>query len=142
MSDDPELRRVAELLVARREGRLAEAETEELALYVDEQPELVEQARARLAELILPPSAGATGDTDRAWLERVHDDRALTRAHSTTWTRAERGFGLALVGGGWVFALFGWAAGPLVALVGVALLIASFLRVRLMNRDPYDRIEQ
>ena len=54
----------------------------------------------------------------------------------------ERGLGLTLVFGGWGLALFGVAAGWMMTLVGVALLLGSFIRVRLANRDPYDRIEQ
>ena len=145
-SEDPELRRIAELLVGQREGRLDDAELEELALYVDEQPALVKQARGRLGQLVLPrqthaPSQ-APGHQDQAWLERVHGDHALARAHQTSWTRMERGLGLTLVFGGWGLALFGVAAGWMMTLVGVALLLGSFIRVRLANRDPYDRIEQ
>ncbi len=142
MSDDPELRRIAELLVHQREGRLDAAEHEELALYRDEQPELVDQARAHLSELVLPTPLNPTSDVDRAWLERVHGDRALTQAHQTSWTRLERGLGLALVGGGWVLAFAGLSAGPILALAGIAVLIGSFLRVRLTTRDPYDKIDQ
>jgi hypothetical protein len=142
MAEDPELRRVAELLVQQRAGRLADAETEELALYVDEQPSLVEAARARLGELMLPTSRDAPSDDDPAWLDRLHGDRALAEAHSTPRTRAERGVGLGLIGVGFGLAIFGWWVGPVMAGVGVLTLLASFIRVRVTARDPYDRIER
>lgn len=142
MSEDPELRRVAELLVQQRAGRLADAECEELALYVDEQPALVEAARARLGALVLPTSRDAPSDEDRAWLERLQGDQALAQAHSTPRTRLERGVGLGMVGVGFGLAIVGWWAGPVLAGVGVLTLLASFIRVRVTTRDPYDRIER
>lgn len=141
MFDDPELRRIAELLVCQREGRLADAEHEELELYLDQQPELVEQARAQLGALVLPTPTGAS-EIDRAWLERVHGDRALTQAGQTRRTRLERGLGVGLVAGGSMLALGGTSLGLAAILAGVALLLVSFIRVRLTTRDPYDQIEQ
>jgi hypothetical protein len=55
MDEDPELRRIVELMAGEREGRLEEAETVELALYREEQPALAEAARASLA---LRPALG------------------------------------------------------------------------------------
>lgn len=141
MSDDPELRRIAELLAAERESRLDEAEEVELALYRDEQPALVERARAQLGSLILPTPA-RPGSDDRAWLARVEQDEALARAHHTPWTRAERGVGLALIAGGWLTAIGGFAVGPFAVLAGIVLLLFSFVRVRLTRTDPYDQIER
>jgi hypothetical protein len=142
MSDDPELRRIAELLVRQRQGRLADAELEELALYLDEQPALVEHARAHLGELVLVQPTGVAEGEDRAWLERVRGDRALSWAKQTPQARIERSLGLALVGAGVVGVFAGVPFGIYVALGGSVLLLGSFLRVRLTTRDPYDQIEQ
>lgn len=141
MADDPELRRVAELLAAERSGSLDDAEEVELSLYRDEHPSLVAHAQARLGALVLPSSTPPGAD-DRAWLARHQQDESLARAHHTPWTRAERGTGLALIAGGWLAAIGGFMVGPFAVLAGIVLLLFSFVRVRLTRSDPYDQIER
>lgn len=141
MSDDPELRRVAELLAAERSGSLDEAETVELSLYRDEHPSLVGEAQARMGALVLPTPAHA-GPDDRTWLARHEQDESLARAHATPFTRVERGAGLALIGGGWLAAIGGFVVGPFAVLAGIVLLLVSFIRVRLTRSDPYDQIDR
>jgi len=135
--EDPELQRVTELLARERSGQLDDAGHEELALYTDH-PELIEQAHARVPAVLVP---GASDD--RAWLARVQDDEALARANQTTRTRIERGLGASMMVGGWLIGMLGSPVGVVLAGAGVALVLASFLRVRLANRrDPYDEIKR
>lgn len=131
MSDDPELRRVAELLAAERSHALDEAEAVELALYRDEQPSLVAGAQTQLAV-----------SDDKAWLARHEQDESLARAHATPFSRVERGVGLALMAGGWLAAIGGFVVGPFAVLAGIVLLLFSFIRVRLTRSDPYDQIDR
>lgn len=131
MSDDPELRRVAELLAAERSHTLDEAEVVELALYRDEHPSLVAGAQAQLGPA-----------DDRGWLVRHEQDESLARAHATPFTRVERGAGLALIAGGWLAAIGGFVVGPFAVLAGIVLLLFSFIRVRLTRSDPYDQIDR
>jgi ferric-dicitrate binding protein FerR (iron transport regulator) len=140
MDEDPELRRIVELMAGEREGRLEEAETVELALYREEQPALAEAARASLA---LRPALGLGPPADEgAWVERVRAGQALEAAERAPRTRGERAAGLALVAGGLALSMIGWAGGSVMLIVGLSLLLGSFIRVRLSSRDPYDRIKQ
>jgi hypothetical protein len=91
--------------------------------------------------VLASPSGVAEGE-DRAWLERVREDRALSWAKQTPQARIERSLGLMLVGSGSVLGLFVTTFGIYMVLTGAALLLGSFLRVRLTTRDPYDQIEQ
>jgi hypothetical protein len=135
--DDPELQRITELLVRERSGQLDDDGREELALYID-RPELIEQAQARLPAVLVPG-----GSDDRAWLARVHDDEALVRANQTPRTRVERGVGVGMIIGGWIVGVLGSPIGVVLAAGGAALVLTSFLRVRLANRrDPYDEIKR
>ncbi|MFO7563342.1 MAG: hypothetical protein R6X02_11925 [Enhygromyxa sp.] len=135
--EDPELQRVTELLARERSGSLDDAGREELALYGD-QAELVEQAHARVPALLVPG-----GSDDRTWLARVRDDEALVRANSAPRTRLERGVGVAMIAGGWVVSVLGSPIGAVLAGAGAALVLASFIRVRLaQRRDPYDEIKR
>jgi len=140
MEEDPEGQRIAELLAGEREGRLVAAESVELALYREEQPELVAAARVWVEKSPIH-GLGPVAD-DGAWLERIRAGQALEAAERAPRTRGERAVGLALVAGGWALSLVGWMGGSVMLVVGIALLLGSFIRVRLARRDPYDRIKQ
>jgi hypothetical protein len=137
-TEDPERRRVAELLLLQRDGGLDEAEQIELALYRDEHPELLPAAEALAGEAERVTALG------HGWLARVEADKALRKAESTPWTRRERVAGAVLLVGGWLATITGAAIGPALALTGFAILLASLIRVRLArgHRDPYDDIKQ
>ena len=80
---------------------------------------------------------------DQAWLGRVQADEALVRANQAPRTRIERGSGVAMIVGGWLIGMLGSPIGLVLAGAGVALVLASFVRVRLGNRrDPYDEIKR
>ena len=131
---DPEARRVAELLRRVRSEQVTDAEREELALYVEERPELAR----RIEEEHQRRQLGGT------WLARVEADQRLAAAESTPLVTAERGLGLVMTIGG--FALMPML--PAVSLIGmiggVGLLTWSFTRVRLKTykHDPYRDIDK
>lgn len=142
MTDDPELARVTELLAAERTGTIDDAGREELALYGD-QPELLAHARARVPALVAPASAtGPAGHQDQAWLARVREDEAIVQANQARRTKIERGLGAGMIVGGWTLTMFGSALGVVMGGVGVLLVLASFVRVRIQQRDPYDEIKR
>ncbi len=133
--EDPEQRRVVELLLRERHGRLDEAEQVELALYREEQPGLVDAAQAQAAELARVDALG------QGWLARVEADEALRKATKSPRARGERVGGFVLMGVGGVAGLAGSIAGPILIIAGLALVIGSLARGR-GRPDPYDQIEQ
>ncbi len=126
---DAEEHRIDELLAAQTRGTASQAETEELALYVRQRPEL----RARVEEAV------RTGTLGQGWLERVERDHQVHLAEAAPRARLERGVGLGLAGAGMV----AWFLSPLVGapLVGLGTLVVlySLVRVRLRTHeiDPY-----
>jgi hypothetical protein len=134
MDDDPEQRRVVELLLRQRRGLLEDAEQVELDIYRGEQPELVSAAEAQAEQAAL----------GQGWLARVEADEALRKAERTPGTRIERAAGVVLLGAGWLATIAGWQLGPVMVVGGIVILIASMIRVRVGRgrRDPYDDVKQ
>ena len=126
---DAEDLRIDELLAARARGEATAAQAEELALYLEQRPELrerVEQA-ARQAEL------------GQGWLQRVEADHQVQLVEQAPRARLERAAGLGLVGLGFVLSFLApIAGGPLLGL-GTLVLLYSIVRVRLGTHavDPY-----
>jgi len=131
MSDDPEVRRVSELLDRITRGELSEAEAEELELYAAADPELraVIEARSRQAAL------------GGGWLARVEADHAVARVERSSGVMLVRGVAVAMV----VAGLFASGAAPVVGssllLVGLAVLLFSWIRVN-HRHDPYKDIQR
>lgn len=132
--DDPERQRVAELLGRVTRGEVSEAEREELALYVEAEPEL-RQAIARSEE---------QGRLGSGWLARVEADHAIAEVESSPRTMIERGVGLALFFGGLVASFAAPITGSVALLAGLLLLVASFIRVRVATHrsDPYKDVQR
>jgi len=123
-----------ELARASAEGRASEAEREELALYVPDEPErrvLVERARAQQQ----------LGD---GWLARVEADDALAAADRHRTVRLERGLGVGLLLAGLVAAPFAPVFAVVATAAGGTAIVASLLRARWLagQRDPYRDIER
>lgn len=131
VSDDPELRRVSELLDRLTRGELSEAETEELELYAAADPELRAVIEARSRQAVL----------GGGWLVRVEAEHALARAERSPGVLAVRGAALAMLLAG----LFAASAAPLVGagllVVGLAVLLFSWIRVN-HRHDPYKDIQR
>ncbi|WAS98595.1 hypothetical protein [Nannocystis punicea] len=131
MADDPEARRVSELLDRITRGELSEAETEELELYAQGDPELRAVIAARTSQAAL----------GGGWLARVEADHRIARAERSPRVLLERGLGGLLVALGVV----AWAAapvlGPALAVAGLGLLVYSWIRVN-HSQDPYKDIQR
>ncbi|MCA9712310.1 MAG: hypothetical protein KDK70_41120 [Myxococcales bacterium] len=128
-SSDVEERRIEALLAAQTRGSASAAEAEELALYVQQRPELrerVEQARRH-------------GELGQGWLERVERDHQVQLAEQAPRARLERGLGLGLAGVGMVLWLLSPVIGAPVVGMGTLVLLYSIVRVRLQTHatDPY-----
>lgn len=132
-ADDPERDRVEALLQRKLRGDATEAETEELAMYAADRPDL----RAHIE------AEAGRGPLGKDWLARVHQDNAIARVEGSKRAKIERGVGLALALGGWAATLVLPSAG-LVAGLGLAIVLYSLVRVRLANHanDPYKDIVQ
>jgi hypothetical protein len=126
---DVEDLRIEELLAAQARGDTTEAQTEELALYVEQRPEL----RARAEQAV------RHGELGQGWLSRVEADHRVELVEQTPRVHLERGVGLGLVALGFVLAFVVPVGGaPLIGL-GMLVLLYSFVRVRLRTHaiDPY-----
>jgi hypothetical protein len=134
MGNEPEQERINALLDRVARGVLTEAESEELALYTVERPEL----RAEVA------TRARRADLGAGWLARVEADQQIARLETARPVRIERGVGLALMVGGALALPFAPAAGPAIAVLGLLVLVASFVRVRLatLKNDPYKDVQQ
>jgi hypothetical protein len=121
MADDPEARRVSELLDRITRGELGEAEAEELELYAQHDPEL----RAAIAARTQQATLGG------GWLARVEADHRIL----------ERGLGGLLVALGWLTWVAAPALGPGMVVVGLGLLVYSWIRVN-HRQDPYKDIQR
>lgn len=127
---DIEDRRIDELLAAQTRGTATEAETEELALYVTQRPEL--QARV--------DKAVRDGELGEGWLERVERDHQVQRVEQSPRARLERGVGVGLAGVG---LLLWYVASPVTGApvlgIGALVVLYSLIRVRLATHatDPY-----
>lgn len=131
MSDDPETRRIQELLDRITRGGLSEAEAEELELYAADDPEL----RAAIATRTRQATLGA------GWLARVEADHPLARREPTPGTILERRIGLGLLAG----AVGLWFLMPLLGagafILGLGVLLVSLIRHDRRN-DPYKDIQR
>jgi len=126
---DAEDRRIEQLLAAQTRGRATEAETEELALYVEHRPDL----RQRVEQAV------RDGELGRGWLDRVERDREVEQTEQAPRARVERGLGLGMA----VVGMVAWVPLPLLGgpllLLGTLVLLYSLVRVRLAThaKDPY-----
>ncbi len=129
--DDPEAARVQALLMRQLEGNASDAETEELALYASDRPDL----RNHIQEQV------ARGTLGEGWLERVRKDEAIAATEGSTRARVERGTGLALLLGGWGLSYL-TPIGVGFAAIGMLIVLYSLVRVRLATHqtDPYKDI--
>ncbi|MEZ4450235.1 MAG: hypothetical protein R3B09_12230 [Nannocystaceae bacterium] len=134
MVDDPERRRVEELLDKVTHGQVSEAEREELALYSERDPDLEQVIAER----------GREGALGQGWLERVTADHEIQRVEAAPRARIERGVGLAFFAAGVGVSLVAPVTGTVALLVGLGILLLSFLRIRLQTarRDPYKDIQR
>lgn len=134
MTSSPEDQRIDELLALIRTGQADDGAREELALYAEDRPELAERI------------AGAERDESlgKGWLVRVEADDAIQRREARPTVVAERGLGLAMVGGGYVLAMFTPVVGVTALAAGVGVLTWSFVRTRLATwrKDPYRDIDK
>ena len=133
-SADPEAARIDELLERAERVGVSEAESEELALYAAEHPELAARIDA----------AGRRRDLGHGWLERVHRDNALKRTETEGRVRLERGAGVGLGALGFLLMLVDPVLGMTALGSGVAVLLYSFIRVRARTHreDPYKDVKQ
>jgi len=115
-------------------GEVSEAEREELALYVADDPELADAIRGHETK------ARLGGE----WLARVSADEQLARVETSTRANVERGIGLALFFGGLLASFAAPVVGSAALVGGLLLLVFSFLRVRLKTHrsDPYKDIQR
>jgi hypothetical protein len=134
LTADPEKRRVDEILERLRDGKGNEAEREELALYVDDRPDLREHIEQGLDQ------AGKGGE----WLVRVQQDDALQAVENSSFVRAERIGGAALFVGGAAVSLFSPVLGGTAMILGTFIAGWSFVRMRLLTfmNDPYRKIKK
>ncbi|MCY1068662.1 hypothetical protein OV090_28240 [Nannocystis sp. RBIL2] len=131
MADDPEARRVSELLDRITRGELGEAEAEELELYAQHDPELRAAITARTQQATL----------GGGWLARVEADHRIARAERSPRVLLERGLGGLLVALGWLTWVAAPALGPGMVVVGLGLLVYSWIRVN-HRQDPYKDIQR
>ncbi|MCY1006456.1 hypothetical protein OV079_12975 [Nannocystis pusilla] len=131
MADDPEARRVSELLDRITRGELGEAEAEELELYAQHEPELQAVIAARKRQAAL----------GGGWLARVEADHRIARAERSPRVLLERGLGGLLVALGWLTWAGAPALGPGMVVVGLGLLVYSWIRVN-HRQDPYKDIQR
>ncbi|MBZ5713103.1 hypothetical protein [Nannocystis pusilla] len=131
MVDDPEARRVSELLDRLTRGELSEAEAEELELYAQADPQLRAAIEARSSQAAL----------GGGWLARVEADHRIAHAERSPRVLLERGIGGLLVAVGVV----AWAAmpllGPGMVVAGLGVLLLSWIRVN-HRQDPYKDIQR
>jgi hypothetical protein len=130
--DDASRKRFDELLAG--VGQAGDPERAELEMYVDEHPELRLELERRLRELEL----------GEGWLVRAEADRALRTRGGSARVKLERSVGLGLLGGGLVLSPLVGPMGAVATVAGTAVLIWSFVRMRLQEAkdDPYRRIDQ
>lgn len=126
---DVEDHRIEELLAAQTRGTASEAETEELALYVQQRPALRERVEQAVRD----------GDLGQGWLQRVEQDHQVQLAEQAPRVRLERGLGLGMAGVGMLLWLFSPVTGAPMVAMGTLVLLYSIVRVRLETHatDPY-----
>jgi hypothetical protein len=130
----PEDARIEELLALVRSGEADEAVAEELALYAEDRPELVERITRAVKD----------GELGKGWLVRVQADRRLQAREQRPAVVFERGVGLGLAGAGWLVALGAPVLGVPMMAAGFGILTWSFVRIRLATwrQDPYSDVEK
>lgn len=126
---DVEDARIEQLLAAQTRGTASEAETEELALYVQQRPQL----RQRVDQAV------RDGELGQGWLERVERDHQVQLAEAAPRARFERGLGLSLAGVGMLLWFLSPVAGAPLVGMGTLVLLYSLVRVRIKTHatDPY-----
>lgn len=126
---DAEEARIEELLAAQTRGDATEAQTEELALYVGERPELA----ARVEQ------AARNGELGQGWLVRVEADHQVELVEQAPRARMERTVGAGMAVAGLVLSFVAPAVGAPLLGVGSLVLLYSIIRVRLRTHaaDPY-----
>lgn len=142
VESDPEATRVAELLTRTQSGTASEAEREELAMYLEDRPDLAARIARRVAAE--REQAARQAELGGTWLARVDADRRLAEAESTPWVKAERGVGLGLTIAGFALTPFSPVLSMVGLIGGVGLLTWSFTRIRLATYkdDPYRDVDK
>jgi hypothetical protein len=128
-SGDPEEARVTTLMARALDGSVTPEEREELALYAEQDPQVL----ARLED------AEQQGRLAHGWLARVKADTEIERVERGAAARIERGLGLLLLAAGYPLALWLPVLGVSALGAGFAVLLYSFVRVRMAThaKDPY-----
>lgn len=131
MREDPEVRRISELLDRITRGELSEAEAEELELYAAADPGLREAIEERRRQAAL----------GGGWLARVEADHRIARAERSPGVMLARGAGAGLSALG----LLAWSVSPALGAgmlaLGLGVLLVSWLRVN-HRHDPYKDIQR
>lgn len=131
---DVEQVRIEQLLAAQTRGTATDAENEELALYLEQNPELlarIEQARR-------------DGKVGEGWLVRVEQDHQVQLAEQSPRAQIERAAGLGMAALGTLLCFAAPAAGVPIMGMGLFVLLYSLIRVRIKTHaaDPYKDIRR
>ena len=131
--NDPLHDRILELLLAQRRGHMGEAEREELALYMEDDREIVESLQRSL------PAHGDGGQ----WIARVEQEASLAMANerdARSWARAST---MAALTGAFLCLFSPTIGGGLLGagLIGLGIVIVR-KAVRESQRDPYKHIDK
>ncbi|MEM7154423.1 MAG: hypothetical protein AAF799_16370 [Myxococcota bacterium] len=131
---DAEQVRIEELLAAQTHGTATEAENVELALYLEQDPQL--QARIDRAR--------RDGQVGEGWLTRVERDHEVQRAETSPRAQMERAAGLGMATLGTLLCFAAPAAGVPIMGMGFFVLLYSLIRVRIKTHaaDPYKDIKR
>ena len=129
----PEEKRLQELTTAVQSGVATEAEKEELALYIEDNPDVEALVRRAAHER----------EVGGQWLARAEADRRMVAMENSPETQLEQRVGVSLLVGGGIAGFF-FPVALLLALVGAGMLSISVLRVKLktLGKDPYDDVER
>ena len=132
--DDPEMRRIEELLVRVEAGEASDAEVTELELHAERHP----------AVLLRLERGSRDARVSEGWLARLEADRRVAEIERSAITRVEQATGLVLLLGGVALSFFAPAAGAGSMTAGLVTLTYSFLRVRIRTarHDPYKDVER
>lgn len=140
--DDPQVQRIAELMERTQSGAATDAEREELAMYLEDRPDVARRIAQRVTEK--RAQAQRQAELGGTWLARVDADQRLAAAESTPLVKAERGLGMGLTIAGFALTPFSPVLSVIGLVGGIGLLTWSFTRVRLATYkdDPYRDVDK